>query len=144
MNETLLTQLDPIDRQILQAFLSALSQLNDPLPPSLVTQLNQIGNDLQHNCLDSVPTLEEIAHQYNPLTELYEQTCIKLQAAYEPQELVRPTTDENFQDHPINRKQIENITITSFTSSDPVQEIKKNKNYLTRWLNSLLKKDDER
>ncbi|WP_204105031.1 MULTISPECIES: hypothetical protein [Spirulina sp. CCY15215] len=120
MNTTSIANLDPIDRQILQAFISALSQLEQPLPASLVAKINQVGHDLQQNSIDSIHTLEEIAHEYNPLKELYEQTCNNLQGKYEPQELPKPVPNKNLKSHLNTQKT--NSTIPPVTSNDTVAQ----------------------
>ncbi|TBR61749.1 hypothetical protein B4U84_13545 [Westiellopsis prolifica IICB1] len=64
--------MQPTDIITLQAFLNALSQLDQPLPVQVQKQLNQFGATLTANSPD-FEQLESIAKSYQPLNTAYEE-----------------------------------------------------------------------
>ncbi|KOP27643.1 hypothetical protein AMR41_03905 [Hapalosiphon sp. MRB220] len=65
--------MQPTDIITLQAFLNALSQLNQPLPADVQKQLNQFGASLTANSTNIDEQLETIAENYQPLNDAYKQ-----------------------------------------------------------------------
>ncbi|MDZ8188166.1 MAG: hypothetical protein RMX96_25345 [Nostoc sp. ChiSLP02] len=62
----------------LTAFLSALTQLDEPLPKDIQTQLNDIGKVLRDNP-DNIGNLDAIAESYPPLDKLYQRELTKIE-----------------------------------------------------------------
>ena len=56
------------ETNILKAFLAALLQQPEPLPPEIQTQLNQLAPNLE----GAIGKLEALAEQYKPLSDSFE------------------------------------------------------------------------
>lgn len=69
----------------IQAFITALAELDSPLPADLQKQINQIGDIISTQSTDALNKLIELAQ--NPhLNKLYLQARVNIQQEYETQE----------------------------------------------------------
>lgn len=70
----------------LQAFITALAQLDHPLDPTTQKALNRIVPSLEQNKPQAIRQLRQIARQYLPLKTKYEAVREQLQIGYQVQE----------------------------------------------------------
>lgn len=112
--------MQPNDIITLKAFLAALTQMEQPLPADIQTQLNEIGKILATNPT-SLENLDTLAKSYNPLKSVYLQERIALrEAAGERSKGLPPP--------PLSNKptpEITNMAIDSFSADDSVAAAKK-------------------
>lgn len=80
------------EKKILNAFIAALHQLDEPLPPNVQTHLNEVGKQLETNP-KAIAYLEAIAPQYPALDRAYSQAKMSWQA--EANDLRQDTTDSS-------------------------------------------------
>lgn len=80
--------LDPIQTLILEAFWTALVQLDSAsaLPAKLREEINQVGEALTNHQADVVVRLEDIASKHKPLYDLFEAAYDALDEQYHTQE----------------------------------------------------------
>jgi hypothetical protein len=109
----------------LRAFLTALVELDSPLPPQLQQEINKVGEMFATTPTDAINRLLELA-EYDCLKELYLQARIKIQQQYEVQE--RNKFDKpNKQNQPTATpaERIANIAIPILKASNSTTEAKK-------------------
>ncbi|MGB3238540.1 MAG: hypothetical protein WBB29_09605 [Geitlerinemataceae cyanobacterium] len=70
--------MNPSDEVTLKAFVTALNQLNEPLPPNVQIHLNEVGKQIEKNP-NSIAYLEAIAPQYPSLNTAYTNARTSLQ-----------------------------------------------------------------
>ncbi|MGJ5633096.1 hypothetical protein [Nostoc sp. CALU 1950] len=73
----------------LTAFLTALTQLDEPLPENIQTQLNDISKTLKDNP-DNIGNLDAIAESYPPLDKVYQIELIRIEKTGERTKGLRP------------------------------------------------------
>ncbi|MGB7440346.1 MAG: hypothetical protein WA919_04705 [Coleofasciculaceae cyanobacterium] len=111
--------MQPNDIIVLQAFQTSLSQLEEPLPAHIQTQLNEIGENLKANP-NNIGNLDTIAENYPPLDAVYQKTLTTLrQEAGERSKGEKPPSLSN-QPTP----EITNTVINTFTANDSVAAAK--------------------
>ena len=130
--------MQPNDLIILQAFQIALSQLEEPLPNHIQTQLNEIGENLKANP-NNIGNLDTIAENYPPLDAVYQEALTALrQEAGERSKGPKPP--------PLSNKptsEITNTAIDTFTAIDSVAAAKeKTKSNFWKRIKKSLKGDN--
>jgi hypothetical protein len=112
--------MQPNDIITLKAFLAALSQMEQPLPADIQTQLNEIGKTLATN-LTNLDNLDALAKSYHPLKSIYIQERIALREdaaerskGLPPCPLIHKPTEE-----------LINLAIDTFSADDSVAAIQK-------------------
>jgi predicted RNase H-like HicB family nuclease len=118
--------LDPIQALNLEAFLTAVTQLDSAsiLPEELREEINQVGEALADRQTDVVVRLQEIARKHQPLYELYEAAYEALDEQYHTQErnkLVGSPSSSNIsaQADPVDK------ILQILRANNPVEEAKK-------------------
>jgi hypothetical protein len=71
--------MNPSDEITLKAFVTALNQLDEPLPPNIQKHLNEVGKQIE-NSPNAIAYLEAVAPQYPSLNTAYLKARIPLQA----------------------------------------------------------------
>ena len=79
--------LERLDKSILTNFCNALTNLKEPLPQDIQTEVNQVGAALAAGDATAADKLEEIAYSYAPLEEQYDKIATIEQEKYHSQEL---------------------------------------------------------
>ena len=111
----------------LYAFLTALVELDSPLPIALQQEINQVGEMLANTRKDDA---------LNRLIELAENDCLQvsyrharmnIQTQYKPQELNKFDKPSQQNQPPIPEEHLTNIAIAIFQASDSSAEAKKHK-----------------
>ncbi|NEO99285.1 MAG: hypothetical protein F6K58_11495 [Symploca sp. SIO2E9] len=125
--------MQPSDIITLRAFLAALSQLDEPLPPDIQTRLNEIAQALTMDPSNLV-NLDVIAQSYQPLDTVYQQELTALKT--EARERNKGSKPPPLSNKPT--KELTNAAIDTFNASDSVAAAKAKQNILTRiWQNIL-------
>ncbi|HEY9796049.1 MAG TPA: type II toxin-antitoxin system HicB family antitoxin [Leptolyngbyaceae cyanobacterium] len=117
--------LDPIQALTLEAFSTALAQL-DPisaLPTELREEINQVGEALANQQTDVVDCLENIARKHQPLYELYETAYEALDEQY-PQERNKLVGSPSRSDNSAIVEPVDKI-LQILRANNPVEEAKK-------------------
>lgn len=110
----------PNDLITLKAFLTALTQMNEPLPRDIQTQLNQIGKILEVEPTN-ISNLDSLARSYQPLKQVYQKERITLmEAAGERSKGLPPLPLDNKP-----TKEITNMAIDTFSANDSVAAVQK-------------------
>ncbi|MBN4003449.1 hypothetical protein [Nostoc sp. LPT] len=113
----------------LRAFLTALVELDSPLPTALQQEINKVGEMLVNtsNKDNALNRLIELAENES-LRASYHNARMKIQTQYKTQELNR-YEDESKQKQPTTTPEhfVKNIAIPIFTASDSSTEAKKHK-----------------
>lgn len=71
--------MNPSDEITLKAFVTALNQLDEPLPPNVQTHLNEVGKQIE-NSPNAIAYLEAITPQHPSLNDAYKKARMPLQA----------------------------------------------------------------
>jgi uncharacterized membrane-anchored protein YhcB (DUF1043 family) len=127
-----------IDTILLQSFLNALSQLDEPLPPETQKQLNEFGESLTDNSTN-IGRLDTIAKTYQPLYEFYqtELTSLTKIGAEKSKAIESKPSKENSNQ---NTPETTNAARDAFNDTDSVAAAKKLKksenifNKIGNWL----------
>ncbi|WP_052307485.1 hypothetical protein [Coleofasciculus chthonoplastes] len=107
------------------AFLEALTQQTEPLPPDLKHQINEVGHLFTNNPTAAANRLLKLA-EHETIKPIYEQIRLEIQRQYEPEELNRwMSFDEpNSSDEP-QPETLENLMAVSLQSSEPEKDAQK-------------------
>jgi cob(I)alamin adenosyltransferase len=105
----------PNDIITLTAFLTALNQLDEPLPVHIQAQLNQIGKALAADP-SNLGNLDAIAESYEPLDTVYQEEL----AALESEVGERNKNEPPLPLPNLPSKELANAAINSFSSDDSV------------------------
>ena len=100
------------EKTILNAFVAALHQLDEPLPPNVQTHLNEVGKQIETNP-KAIAYLEAIAPQYPALDRAYTQAKMSLQA--DASEFRQDTPNSSELDE-TSRESIDRATVDAKTS----------------------------
>ena len=113
------------------AFLTALSQLDTPLPSDIQSQLNNIGKALELNP-SNIRGLDLIAEDYPDLDQIYQQEVLKIHGLIGVRSKSLPP--EPLSNKPTN--ELTNAAVNVFNSYDSVDTAKKvtTSNFITKVL----------
>ena len=113
------------------AFLTALSQLDTPLPSDIQSQLNNIGKALELNP-SNIRGLDLIAEDYPDLDQIYQQEVLKIHGLIGVRSKSLPP--EPLSNKPTN--ELTNAAVNVFNSYDSVDTAKKvaTSNFITKIL----------
>lgn len=100
---------------ILNAFVAALHQLDEPLPPNVQTHLNEVGKQIETNP-KAIAYLEAVAPQYPPLDRAYTQAKMSWQA--DTRDLRQDTPNSSELDE--TNRELMNRAIAIFQASNSV------------------------
>lgn len=121
----------------IRAFLEALAQLNEPLPPDLIQQINAVGHLLNTEPKTAVDRLLDLA-QHEIINPHYKQNRLDIQKEYIPGELneyLSLDPEEKGEEPPA--EMIENVMAVILNSPNPEKEAKtqspKFKTVFSRW-----------
>ncbi|MEQ9624988.1 hypothetical protein [Coleofasciculus chthonoplastes] len=107
------------------AFLEALTQQTQPLPPDLKHQINEVGHLFTENPTSAVNRLLELA-EHETIKPTYEQTRLEIQRQYEPEALNRwMSFDEPNPADETQPETLENLMAVSLQSSEPEKDAQK-------------------
>jgi hypothetical protein len=115
------------DTIILKAFLAALLQQTEPLPPEIQTQLNDLAPNLEeeelaHNLEEAIGELEVLAEQYKPLHVSLQATLKDLEAPAVQRSLGFSSNPQYEQSDPLTTE-LENIAYPIPKSvADPIRQ----------------------
>ncbi|KAB8320148.1 hypothetical protein SD81_000400 [Tolypothrix campylonemoides VB511288] len=111
----------------LRAFLTALVELDSPLPPKLQQEINQVGEMFTDTPNVAIDRLLKLAEN-DCLRQSYQQARINIQNQYETQELNRyDKPSQQNQPTPTPSEHLANIAIPILKASDSGAEAKKQK-----------------
>jgi hypothetical protein len=107
------------------AFLEALTQQTQPLPPDLKHQINEVGHLFTENPTAAVNRLLELT-EHETIKPIYEQTRLEIHRQYESTELnIWMSFDEpNSSDEP-EPETLENLMAVSLQSPEPEKDAQK-------------------
>jgi len=113
------------------AFLTALGQLDTPLPSDIQSQLNNIGKALELNP-SNIHGLDLIAEDYPDLDHIYQQEILKIRGLIGERNKSLPP--EPLSNKPTN--ELTNAAVNIFNSYDSVDTAKKvaTSNFITKIL----------
>jgi len=109
----------PNDIITLTAFLSALNQLDEPLPANIQAKLNEIGKALAADPTN-VGNLDAIAESYEPLDTVYQEEL----AALESEVGERNKAESPLPLPIVPSRELANTAIETFSSDDSVSTAK--------------------
>jgi cob(I)alamin adenosyltransferase len=109
----------PNDIITLTAFLTALNQLDDPLPANIQAKLNEIGKALAADPTN-LGNLDAIAESYEPLDTVYQEEL----AALESEVGERNKNEPPLPLPNLPSKELANAAINTFSSDDSVSTAK--------------------
>lgn len=116
----------------LRAFLTALVELDSPLPPEVQQEINQVGEMFTDTPNVAIDRLLELAEN-ECLRQSYQQARINIQKQYETQELNRyDRPSQQNQPTPTPSEHLANIAIPILKASDSRAEAKKQKSEIIR------------
>ncbi len=121
----------------IRAFLEALAKINEPLPPDLIQQINQVGNILTTEPKKAVDRLLDLA-EHETLNSIYKQIRLDIQKQYVPGELNKYLSlpEEEGAEEP-SAETIKNVMAVILNSPKPEEEAKtqspKFKMVFSRW-----------
>ncbi|MBR8836608.1 MAG: hypothetical protein DSM106950_21965 [Stigonema ocellatum SAG 48.90 = DSM 106950] len=119
--------LDLAQAVTLRAFLTALVELDSPLPATLQQEINEVGEIFATAPNDALNRLLELAEN-NYLQQSYKEARIKIQTQNEPQELNKyDKPSQQNQPEPIPPEHLANIAIPILKAPDSSGEAKKHK-----------------
>ncbi|MBH8553521.1 hypothetical protein I8751_14305 [Nostocaceae cyanobacterium CENA357] len=119
--------LNQLEVVTLQAFLTALAQLDTQLPTQLQQDINEVGKMLLNQSQDAINRLLKLAED-DCIKSLYWQARVDIQTQYETQELNKydnPSQQNQSTTAPPER--IANIAIPILTATDSSSAAKKHK-----------------
>lgn len=119
--------LNPLQTVTLRAFLTALVELDSPLPTALQQDINQVGEMLANAQKDdALNRLIELAEN-DCLKESYQNARRNIQTQYTTQELDKYDKPSQQNQPPIPEEHLTNIAIAISQASDSSAEAKKYK-----------------
>lgn len=116
--------IDSLDIVTIYAFLEALAQQDEPLPPDLKRQINEVGHLFTENPKAAANRLLDLA-EYETIKPIYDQVRIECQRQYQPKTQIKikplnqPTSSE-----PVSPPIPGNIA-SILIASEPTAEAKK-------------------
>lgn len=116
--------IDSLDIVTIYAFLEALAQQDEPLPPDLKRQINEVGHLFTENPKAAANRLLDLA-EYETIKPIYDQVRIECQRQYQPKTQIKikplnqPTSSE-----PVSPPIPGNIA-SILIASEPTEEAKK-------------------
>lgn len=129
------------ERFILIAFYSALSQLESPLPLPIQDRLKALTSGLSDST-KNISELDAIAETHQPLDEVYQSERTRFEKA-----MGRRERGKSHPPLPLSNQttisELFNISIDTFSSSDPVSEARKNRAIVVRIWQSIVGNDNE-
>lgn len=113
--------IDSLDVVTIYAFFEALTQQDQPLPPDLKRQINEVGQLLTENPKAAVNRLSQLA-EHERINPVYEQARRENQRLYQPKELknIKPLNQTNSSD-PLSPPTLGNIA-SILMASEPTDE----------------------
>ncbi len=116
----------------LRAFLTALVELDSPLPPELQQEINQVGEILADTPNVAINRLLELAKN-DRIQQFYQEARINIQKQYETQERNKyDKPSQQNQPTPTPSEHLANIAIPILKASDSRAEAKKQKSEILR------------
>jgi hypothetical protein len=116
----------------LRAFLTALVELDSPLPPEVQQEINQVGEIFSDSPNAAIDRLLELAEN-DCLRQSYQQARINIQKQYETQERNKyDKPSQQNQPTPTPSEHLANIAIPILKASDSRAEAKKQKSEILR------------
>jgi len=116
----------------LRAFLTALVELDSPLPPEVQQEINQVGAILADTPNVAINRLLELAKN-DRIQQFYQEARINIQKQYETQERNKyDKPSQQNQPTPTPSEHLANIAIPILKASDSRAEAKKQKSEILR------------
>ncbi|MEH1850044.1 MAG: hypothetical protein V7L25_35055 [Nostoc sp.] len=126
--------MNPQQTSTLCAFLTALVELDSPLPTALQHEINKVGEMLANTQNDAFKRLIELAEN-DCLKESYNNALMNIYREYQPKELNKFDKPSQQNQPPIPEDHFPNIAIPILNAPDSSAEAKKYKSEIRKILN---------